>query len=411
MSRLRHLPILLLIALLCGARFGSSHAPPPPALAQEETAGGLPGPLRLYFLNVGQGDAALLVTPDGVTALVDGGDTDRGEGLVAWLRSMGIESVDWIMPSHPHVDHIAGLSSVLEQMPVHNALVSDQHHTTATYRRQMQLIADKGVPLTAANDQVALQLGAYVTAQVLSPPPSLLQTLEPEEDNSVILRVCLVVICTLFTGDIGDQGERYVTARYGDTPDALRSQILKVSHHGSAEPNNPALLGMIRPEIGLIGVGAGNAFGHPTQRALDRLAAAGTTVYRTDVHGTILVEIYEDRYTITSMPDVVIASSRRTPAPPSLPPATGVAPLAPAPEPTTAPIASPGPQAPPAGAFDPARYLNQGDRYNCNDFRSQADAQDVLRADPTDPNRLDTDRDGLACESNPPPRDTVRVSR
>src|SRR5688572_14332315 len=153
---------------------------------------------------------------------------------------MGFNAIDWVMPSHPHIDHIAGLTTVLEQMEVRGALASEQPNNTAAYRRQMQLIADKGVPLTAANDQVQLQLGAYVTAQVLSPPPSLLQTLEPEEDNSVILRVCVVIICTLFTGDIGDQGERYLVARYGDTPDALRSQVLKVSHHGSAEPNNPA---------------------------------------------------------------------------------------------------------------------------------------------------------------------------
>jgi len=405
--------LAIVVAVLVAATLGATQRAPTLVLAQEAQAA--PGPLRLYFLNVGQGDAALLVTPDGVTALIDGGDTDRGDGLVAWLSSMGINSVDWVAPSHPHVDHIAGLNTVLEQMEVRGALVSDQPHTTATYRRQMQLIADKGVPLTAANDQVLLPLGAYVTAQVLSPPPSLLQTLEPEEDNSVILRVCLLIVCALFTGDIGDQGERYLVARYGDTPDALRSQILKVSHHGSAEPNNPALLAMIRPEVGLIGVGAGNAFGHPTQRALERVGATGATIYRTDLHGTILVEIYEDRYTVTPLPDVVIASSRRTPTPPgqqpSPQPGTSVPPLAPAPESTTAPIPPPGPQAPPAGAFDPARYLNQGDRFNCNDFQNQADAQAVLRADPTDPNRLDTDRDGVACESNPAPRDNVRVSR
>ena len=126
-------------------------AAPRPSLAQDEPTPA-PGPLRIYFLNVGQGDAALIQTPDGVTALVDGGDTDRGDGLVAWLRSMGINSVDWIMPSHPHIDHIAGLTAVLQQMEVRNALVSDQENNTVAYRRQMQLIAEKNVPLTHANE-------------------------------------------------------------------------------------------------------------------------------------------------------------------------------------------------------------------------------------------------------------------
>jgi competence protein ComEC len=376
--------LLALCALILALGLGPHQAPSPAALAQEQ-APAVPGPLRLYFLNVGQGDAALLVTPDGVTALIDGGDTDRGDGLVAWLRSMGINSVDWVMPSHPHIDHIAGLTTVLEQMEVRGALVSDQPHTTVTYRRQMQLIADKGIPLTAANDQVVLQLGAFVTAQVLSPPTFLLPTAEPEEDNSVILRVCLVVICTLFTGDIGDQGERYVMARYGETSDALRSQILKVSHHGSAEPNNPGLLAMIRPEVALIGVGAGNAFGHPTQRALDRVGATGATIYRTDVHGTILIEIYEDRYELTLMPEVVIASAGQQRRPPL-----------PTPVPGSLPIGT--------RTGQPVRYDPNGPDRDCPDFSTWAEAQDFFEAaggPATDRHRLDSDRNGVACESLP----------
>lgn len=396
MSRPIRLALLVLLAFLLGAGLGSRWAPSASVLAQEQTPVAAPGPLRLFFLNVGQGDAALLVTPDGVTALVDGGDTDRGEGLVAWLRSMGISSIDWIMPSHPHIDHIAGLNAVLEQMEVRNALVSEQENNTAVSRRQIQLIAEKNVPLTTANDQVNLQLGAYVTAQVLNPPPLLLQTLEPVEDNSVVLRVCIVVVCSLFTGDIGDQGEQRLVARYSDTPEMLRSQILKVSHHGSAEPNNPALLAMIRPEVGLIGVGAGNQFGHPTQRALDRLAGAGTTVYRTDVHGTILVEMFEDHYTVTPLPDVVIASSRRTTSPqPTL-----------VPQPTVGgpPAGSTGSRPIGARTGQPVRYDPNGPDRDCSDFATWAEAQDFYEAaggPARDLHRLDSDQDGIVCENLP----------
>jgi micrococcal nuclease len=124
--------------------------------------------------------------------------------------------------------------------------------------------------------------------------------------------------------------------------------------------------------------------------------ACGVPITRSDLD--------EDAATPTPLPAApTVEIVRPTPAP--------VPPVVLPPEPTSAPIPPRGPQAPPAGAFDPARYLNQGDRYNCPDFQSQADAQSVLRADPSDPNRLDTDRDGVACESNPPPRDTVRVPR
>lgn len=118
----------------------------------------------------------------------------------------------------------------------------------------------------------------------------------------------------------------------------------------------------------------------------------------------------------------VLDPAQAAPLPPApLPTSPAPPPPVPGPEPTQAPAPAPalpapslvpGPTQPTASSgFDPSRYVGQGDRYNCSDFRSQAEAQAVLRADPSDPNRLDPDRDGIACESNAPPRDTVRVPR
>ncbi len=284
-------------------------APPSPPATEA------PGPLRLYFLNVGQGDGALLITPDGVTVLVDGGDTNRGTGLVAWLQSLGIAKVDWIMPSHPHADHIGGLNAVLDALPVGNALVSPQEGPSATYGRQMALLAAKQVRTVPAEEGLAIPLGTQVTATVLNPPRGLLATSEPEEDNSVVLRVCLLAVCALFTGDIGDQGERALVARYRDEPGQLRSQILKVSHHGSAEPNLPELLGFIAPEVALIGAGAGNRFGHPTPTALARLAGVGATIYCTHVDGTVLLLIDGARYSVELLPQAAIPAGGRPPEP------------------------------------------------------------------------------------------------
>ena len=297
--------ILLTFLSLVLLATGCSQPEPPP-----------PGPLRLYFLNVGQGDGALIITPEGLTALVDGGDNSRGAGLVAWLHSMGIQRVDWVMPSHPHTDHIGGLNAVLQQLTVGASLMSAQEYPTATFRRHKALIAEKRVPLTPATEGTVLHLGAQVTATVLNPPAALLATKEPDEDNSVVLRVCLPPTCILFTGDIGDEGERALAARYQEKADQMRSQVLKVSHHGSAEPNYRSLLEMIKPEVALIGAGAGNPHGHPTRRALDKLKATGATIYCTLTDGTVLVEITEEGYTVTRRPDVVIQDSRGGAAPP-----------------------------------------------------------------------------------------------
>jgi competence protein ComEC len=372
-SRHRLLGGIVVALMLVGFVQGGSVAPSRLAVAQED-----PGPLRLYFLNVGQGDAALLVTPDGVTILVDGGDNDRGNALVAWLRSQGIDSIDWIMPSHPHADHIGGLNNVLAQMEVRGALVSAQPWSTQTYNRQMQLISNRGIPLTVAEEGTSLQLGSTVTATVLNPPAQLLGTEEPVEDNSVVLRVCHGTICVLFTGDIGDEGEDLLLNRYVGRPSELRSHILKVSHHGSREPNLPPLLELIRPEAALIGVGEGNTFGHPTETALGRLAAVGARIYRTDRDGTILVEIYQDRYEVHLRPEVAIASNRLARPPTSLPIGRR--------------------------SGRPVIYDPSGPDRDCTEFSIWEEAQDFYEAaggPDRDPHRLDPDRNGVACQSLP----------
>jgi competence protein ComEC len=276
----------------------------------------------VYFLNVGQGDAALIITPDGVTALVDGGDRLRGAELVKWLRSMGLQKIDWVMPSHPHADHISGLNAVLEELPVGNALLSGQTHDTQTYRRQLDLLREKAIPVTDAVEGLSIALGERVTATVLNPPRGLLKTSEPDEDNSVVLRVCIAITCMLFTGDLGDGGERSMIARYRDAPDQMKSAVLKVSHHGSAEPNHPDFLALVGPQVALIGAGLSNPFHHPTQKALDRLNATGAAIYCTFVHGTLLVEMTETSHRVQQLRGLAIrptSGGRVVPAPPLSP--------------------------------------------------------------------------------------------
>lgn len=281
-----------------------------------------PESARIYFLNLGQGDGALIRTADGVTALVDGGDSNRGPRLVAWLQSLGIQKVDWIMASHPHADHIGGLNAVLEELPVGAALVSAQQETSKTYQRQQELLQKKGVAVTHARDGLEVKLGSHVTATVLNPPAALLMTKEPVEDNSVVLKVCTKGACALFTGDIGDDGERALLARHGSAPDKLRSQILKVSHHGSSEPNNAALLQLIKPEVAIISAGPRNPHHHPTRIALDRLKAAQAEIYCTFVDGTVQVDLLPSGYAVASLPTLVIQATvqGKPVAPPALAP-------------------------------------------------------------------------------------------
>ncbi|MGH2352284.1 MAG: excalibur calcium-binding domain-containing protein [Chloroflexota bacterium] len=142
----------------------------------------------------------------------------------------------------------------------------------------------------------------------------------------------------------------------------------------------------------MISSGAGNQFGHPTTATLDRLTAAGAEILRTDRLGTIVVTSDGMGVTVEAAPQISLlepGQSEQVTEPEDL---------------EVVPVPLP-------AEFDPNTFLGQGDRYNCSDFASQAEAQAVLRAGPADPNRLDPDRDGLACVGNRAPRDEAPVPR
>ena len=248
-------------------------------------------PFTLFFLNVGQGDAALLIAPDGTTAMIDAGDEPAGEPLLRFLADRGIDRIDWWLPSHPHADHVAGFTAVLEAgIPVGRALLSPQQHNTRTWLRQLTLLFARGVAVetAVAGRTFPLDSAGEVLVTVLNPPQVLARPTDVE-DNSVVLLITHGSTTWLFTGDITRQGEAEIAARWLASGERLSPvDVLKVTHHGSASGSSAPFLTLVRPTRALIGVGEDNPFDHPTDAALERLAAAGAEVLRTDRHATIV---------------------------------------------------------------------------------------------------------------------------
>jgi len=202
---------------------------------------------------------------------------------------------------------------------------------------------------------------------VLNPTPQ--RTGESNED-SVVFRLTCGEVSVLLTGDATSDSEASMLADGGLV---LDSDVLKVAHHGSRYSTSDAFLTAVTPEDAVISVGAGNTYGHPHQETLDRLAAHGVTVYRTDEDGTVTLTSDCNTYSITTSspavtPTVTPVPSPTSPTPTSLEDACG-----------------------PCAATD----------CNCSDFDTHAEAQAWLNADPTDPFNLDGDNDGIACESLP----------
>ncbi|MFO8059985.1 MAG: MBL fold metallo-hydrolase [Bacillota bacterium] len=250
----------------------------PPAAGEEEPD----GELAVHFIDVGQGDAILIEAPGGA-ALIDGGTRQAGEIVVQYLVRRGIRRIDLVVATHPHADHIGGLIDVLRNFEVHQVVDSGQPHTTATfddYLTEVEKQVDAGSCVYEIPEGQVVDLGSGAAVTVLGPD----SVAESLNDGSVVCRLDFGSTSFLFTGDAEHTAEERLLNRGSD----LEADVLKVGHHGSATSTSPAFLTAVSPAHAVICVGDDNSYGHPHRETLDRLAEAGTRIYRTDVHGTVI---------------------------------------------------------------------------------------------------------------------------
>ncbi|HEY8462851.1 MAG TPA: DNA internalization-related competence protein ComEC/Rec2 [Bacillota bacterium] len=244
------------------------------------------GYLEVAFIDVGQGDAVFLRTPDHYTVLVDGGDEGQGRRrVVPYLRQRGISRLDQVFGSHGHQDHLGGLDEVLQQIPAGILFLPEtpQPATSQLLRKVRRLKIKKRL----ASHGLKLRWGRYVSARVFKLPEA-----SDENDRSTVLLVGYGKYRLLLTGDLSREGEEILIEKY---PQLLKATVLKAGHHGSNSATTWRWLSQVKPRVTVISAGAGNRFGHPGKRTLNRLRSLGTAVYRTDRQGTIAVRIYPDR--------------------------------------------------------------------------------------------------------------------
>lgn len=249
------------------------------------------GKLRVYFLDVGQGDSTLILFGN-KTILVDAGEIGEGGRVINDLRMLGVTRIDLLVASHPHSDHIGGMEDVLAVFPVGRVFDTGFPHTSALYEKFLKTIDRKKIPYTVAEQGQTLDLDPALRITILSPPVQRLG--DDLNENSIVLRLSYGTIDILMTGDAGTVAE----AALLKTGYALESEILKAGHHGSSRSTGPAFLARVDPEVAVISVGAGNSYGHPHAETLSALLRAGVTVYRTDRDGTVLVTSDGSSYTV-----------------------------------------------------------------------------------------------------------------
>lgn len=243
---------------------------------------------EIHFIDVGQGDAILVITPEKIM-LVDGGP--RQSGVVSYLQALDIEYIDIVIGTHPHADHIGGLISVFHEFDVGEVIDPGVVHTTVTFNDYLTVIDVYEIPFTVGRKGMEWQLSENAHMVLLHPVNPSSNHLN---DASIVSHVTLGEITLLLTGDLEQFGEQRVL----EEPDLLPSHILKVAHHGSNTSSTMPFLEAVNPEVSVIMCGENNPYGHPHGPVLERLEAIGTDIYRTDIHGHIVVETDGVTYTV-----------------------------------------------------------------------------------------------------------------
>ena len=344
--------------------------------------------LAITFLDVGQGSGILIRLPNGGNVLIDGGPREQGDEVVADLGRLGIETLDAVVASHADEDHAGGLIDVIDSMPVSTVYDSGYPHTTETYNDFLDAIERSDARYIQTRTGKEIELDPEVGMQFVYPD----ELGEGTNESTLALHPSYGSFAAQFTGDLGEEEERDLLASGRLSPVTL----MEVGHHGSAGSSSTEFLRTLSPKVAVVQAGADNSYGHPTEEALSRVREVGAEIYRTDRQGEVTVTTDGVSYRVETEesgiagPRVPVEGAESSPAPPLSPEASPEA--APAPATGSAPGYVTGP--------DSTVELPQGD-LDCGDFATREEAQAVLDANPDDPNYLDGDGDGEACESLP----------
>lgn len=249
--------------------------------------------LKIYFVDVGQGDSTFIVTPKNETILIDGGgslgtDFDVGEStLLPYILDRGYKKIDLMFVSHFDQDHIGGLFKILEELKVEKVCISKQEEYSENYQKFLNIVKEKNIQVLVVKigDKIVLDNNLYFN--VLWPKDKQIEE-NKLNNNAIVMKLNYNNFSMLFTGDIEKKAEEEILETYKNSK-ILESDILKVAHHGSKTSTTDEFLNKVKPKIALIGVGKDNMFGHPSNTTIEKLEKMNIKIYRTDLNAEISI--------------------------------------------------------------------------------------------------------------------------
>ncbi|HAJ33881.1 MAG TPA: DNA internalization-related competence protein ComEC/Rec2 [Candidatus Atribacteria bacterium] len=259
--------------------------------------------LKVNFINVGEGDCILIEAPNKINILIDGGGTPQSDFdvgskiVIPYLRRKGINKIDLLILTHPHLDHLEGLLPILRRLKVDAVLDSGFICDVSEYREFISTIKEKNIPYYQTKSGDNYIFSKNMEMLILNPPHT--SNLDNDSDfnnHSIVVKLYYKNSNFLFTGDIEREAEKRLLV----WQNRLNSDVLKLGHHGSSTSTTLEFLDKVDPVIAVITVGKNN-FGHPSQKVIERLEDKNIKIYRTDENGTVIIRTNGQEYWIRTL--------------------------------------------------------------------------------------------------------------
>lgn len=237
------------------------------------------GTLKMHFIDVGQGDSELLQLPNGSTMLIDAGTADAGPVVVSYLKSQNVQTIDYLVATHPDADHIGGMEDVIQSFSIGELWMPDYAKDTKTFNGFVNAASAKGIPTKQAYaGETIVPASNGCEIDVLGPPQNLHS--DDANDYSIVLKVVNGSTSALFTGDA--TADELVSYHPGHV------DLLKAAHHGSRTGTTTSVMNALTPQYVIMSYALGNSYGHPHQETLDAIEKSDAKAYSTAANGTIV---------------------------------------------------------------------------------------------------------------------------
>lgn len=238
--------------------------------------------LCIKYIDVGQGDSEFIMLPDGKNILIDAGDNASGDKVVSEIKNASFTKIDYLIATHPHADHIGGMSDVIDSFDISEVYMPRCDYNTKTYLTLLEKIDEKGLKIKTVKNGISLPVSDGVSAEFLAPCSV---SYDSANNYSAVLKLTYGQCKFIFSGDAESLSEKEMLNSEAD----LSADVLKIAHHGSNTSSLAEFLDEVNPSYAIISCGINNKYSHPSKETLDKLHKRNIKVFRTDKSGTITV--------------------------------------------------------------------------------------------------------------------------